>query len=170
MNWFQIVMTFFFFIMGSATWSQVTITSIAQAEVIESIAATETESLNFGRFTPLTAGGSVVIAPNGSRTAQGSVALATSDFSPGKFTVTGSPNASFEVQLPSGQIILTHQTSNKLLIVEGWISDPTNQSGANILTDGSKIISIGATLNVGSLEDNPVGMYSGAFELTFAYN
>jgi hypothetical protein len=146
------------------------VTSQIYAEVIEAIAANETEQLNFGKFTPVTSGGAVVISPDGTRSAIGTVALASSDFSPGRFTVTGAPEASFTVQLPGGPIELVHQSSNKVLLVDNWISDPSNGSGTPVLTNGSQIVSIGATLNVGSIEDNPVGIYSGSFQLTFAYN
>ncbi|WP_367328859.1 DUF4402 domain-containing protein [Lentimicrobium sp.] len=39
-----------------------------------------------------------------------------------------------------------------------------------ILQQGQETVSIGATLQVGPIEDNPVGMYTGSFSLTFAYN
>jgi hypothetical protein len=38
------------------------------------------------------------------------------------------------------------------------------------LPDGSRIISVGATLSIGPVDENPVGMYAGSFELTFSYN
>jgi hypothetical protein len=155
---------------GYETWSQSTVTSQIYAEVIEAIAANETEQLNFGKFAPITNGGTVIISPDGTRIAQGSVALASSDFSPGRFTITGAPDASFSVQLPTAPIELIHQSTNKYLMVDGWVSDPSNGSGTNILTNGSQIISIGASINVGSIEDNPVGIYTGSFQLTFAYN
>jgi hypothetical protein len=39
-----------------------------------------------------------------------------------------------------------------------------------VLVNGEQFIYLGATLNVGSMLNNPVGLYSGAFNLTFAYN
>jgi hypothetical protein len=56
------------------------------------------------------------------------------------------------------------------MVVDNWISDPPAGTGAGTLNGGQEIVSIGARLQVGSIEDNPVGMYSGTFSLTFAYN
>ncbi len=51
--------------------------------------------------------------------------------------------------------------------VSNWVSDPLFDNLAK-LSDGSQIISIGATLNVGTVDENPVGIYTGSFVLTFA--
>lgn len=54
--------------------------------------------------------------------------------------------------------------------VSNWVSDPPNGSEAAMLPDGSLLVSIGATLSVGPIDENPVGIYAGTFQLTFAYN
>jgi hypothetical protein len=151
-------------------WSQATITAQAFAEVIEALTAYETEQLNFGRFSPEMNGGNVVLSPDGMRSAQGTIILASGPHNPGKFTLTGAPEATFSIQLPPGPAILTHQGSNKTMIVEDWVSDPPADAEALTLPNGSRIISVGATLSVGAVEDNPVGLYAGTFELTFSYN
>lgn len=156
-------------ISGNA-WSQASITAQALAEVIEALTAYETEQLNFGRFSPETTGGNIVISTDGTRTAQGSVILASGPHNPGKFTITGAPEATFTIQLPDGPAVLAHQGSNKTMTVEGWTSDPPAGAEANTLPDGSRIVSVGATLSVGPVDENPVGIYAGTFELTFSYN
>jgi hypothetical protein len=156
-------------ISGNA-WSQASITAQAFAEVIEALTAYETEQLNFGRFSPETAGGNIIISPDGTRTAQGSVILASGLHNSGQFIVTGAPEATFTIQLPEGPAVLAHQGSNKTMIVDGWVSDPPAGAEASTLPDGSRIISVGATLSIGPVDENPVGMYAGSFELTFSYN
>lgn len=151
-------------------WSQAGITTQAFAEVIEALTAQENEQLNFGRFSPETNGGNIVISPNGVRTAQGTVILASGNYNPGRFIVTGAPNTTFTIHLPDGPAVLTHTGSNKTMTVNGWVSDPPAGIETSTLADGSRLVSIGAVLSVGPVEDNPAGIYAGTFQLTFSYN
>jgi hypothetical protein len=164
------LVVFLFFVMQGYVRSQSTITAQAFAEVIEALTANETDQLNFGRFSTDVNGGDIIINPDGSRSLQGSVIGVPGPHSQGVFQVTGAPEASFTLQLPDGPSILVHQESSKTMFVENWVSDPPVENGPAVLTNGSKTISIGATLSVGSYDENPVGMYSGTFQLTFAYN
>lgn len=163
--------SFLFLLLFSANArSQSTVTAQAFAEIVEALTANETDQLNFGRFSTDVNGGDIIINPDGSRVIQGSVIGVAGPSSPGKFEITGAPEASFTLQLPDGPAVLVHQESSKTMFVENWVSDPPVESGPAVLTNGTKTISIGATLSVGSYDDNPVGMYSGTFQLTFAYN
>ncbi|MBN2634995.1 MAG: DUF4402 domain-containing protein [Prolixibacteraceae bacterium] len=150
-------------------WSQESVSAEVFAEVIEALAANEDESLNFGRFTPGNNGGAIVITPDGLRSVRGTVIAAGSGYSAGRFLVEGDPGASFTIRLPEEAAVLVHQQSGKTMQVEGWVSDPPSGDAAT-LTDGSRLVSIGATLTVGSVDENPVGVYAGSFVLTFAYN
>ena len=150
--------------------SQVSISAQAFAEVIEALTAYETEQMNFGRFSPEMTGGNIVLSPDGTRSAQGTIILASGPHNPGRFTITGAPEAAFSIQLPPGQAVLEHQITGNTMIVQEWVSDPPANAEALTLPNGSRIISIGATLSVGPVEDNPVGLYAGTFELTFSYN
>ena len=156
------------FISGMAK-AQATVSAQAFAEVIEALAANEDEPLNFGRFTPGSSGGSVIISPDGLRSVRGTVMPAGGGFSPGRFLVTGAPGSSFTISLPDEETLLVHQQSGNTMQVNGWLSDPPPGDAAN-LPDGSRVVSIGATLNIGNMAENPVGIYSGTFVLTFAYN
>src|SRR5690606_28017339 len=135
-------------------------------EVIEALAANEDEPLNFGRFTAGGGGGAVIISPDGLRSVRGTVTAAGGMHSPGRFVVTGSPGASFTISLPGEETVLVHQQSGNTMQVNGWLSDPPPGDAAN-LSDGSRMVSIGATLNIGSMEQNPAGIYAGTFVLTF---
>ncbi len=150
--------------------AQASITAQAFAEVIEVLTATETDQLNFGRFSTDVNGGDIVISPDGSRTIQGSLNGVGGPYGPGVFQVTGAPDASFTVQLPAGPAVLVHQQTNKTMLVDDWVTDPPLDNGPATLINGSRVISLGATLNVGSYDDNPVGVYTGTFQMVFAYN
>jgi hypothetical protein len=166
-NFIQIFILFLF-ITGFAK-AQATISGQAFAEVIEALEANEDEPLNFGRFIPGNSGGAIIISPDGLRSMRGSITAAGGMHSPGRFLVTGSPGASFTIRLPGEETVLVHQQSGNTMHVGGWISDPPPGDAAN-LSDGSCMVSIGATLNIGNMEQNPAGVYSGTFVLTFAYN
>jgi glycine/D-amino acid oxidase-like deaminating enzyme len=150
--------------------AQASVTSQVFAEVVESLAAQEMQQLHFGRFSPEASGGQVVVTPDGNRIAQGSVVLASGGFAPGLFTINGAPLANFLIQLPPGPAILTHQGSGNIMVVDQWTSDPPATTETSTQANGAQQVSIGATLSVGNIQDNPAGVYTGTFQLTFAYN
>lgn len=162
--------TLIMLLIAGRSWSQSTVTAQAFAEIIEALTANESDQLNFGRFSPESGGGNIVVSPDGARSSQGSVVLASGAHSPGRFRLSGAPGASFTLQLPEGPAVLVNQGSGQTMVVEGWVSDPPAESGQSTLADGSRVISIGATLSVGAIDQNPVGLYAGTFQLTFAYN
>lgn len=144
--------------------------SATYVQIIETLSAQELQQLNFGRFSPESGGGEIVISPDGSRTATGTVVLASGPFYPGLFYVTGAPVADFSVHLPDEPAVLFHQGTPNVMLVNNWVSFPQASAGINTNPDGTQTISIGATLQVGALTENPAGLYSGTFEVTFAYN
>jgi hypothetical protein len=152
------------------SYSQANVTAQAFAEVISALTATETSQLNFGKFSPEVQGGQVVVSPEGLRTAVGSIILSGGAANSGIFYITGAPDATYSIQLPTTPAILTHQNSNKTMLVTNFVSYPQSGTGTGVLVNGQQFVYLGATLNVGSMLDNPVGIYSGAFTLTFAYN
>ncbi len=155
---------------SSRAFSQASITAQAFAEVISALTATETSQLNFGKFSPEVQGGQVIVTPDGIRSTNGAVILSGGIAKSGIFYITGTPEAMFSIQLPNGPAVLTHQNSSKTMMVNNWISYPNAGNGTGVLANGQQFVYLGATLNVGSILDNPVGLYSGAFNLTFAYN
>jgi hypothetical protein len=155
---------------SSKAFSQASVTAQAFAEVISALTATETSQLNFGKFSPEVHGGQVIVTPDGIRSTIGSVLLSGGTANSGIFYITGAPEAAFSIQLPNGPAVLVHQNSNKTMIVSNWVSYPQSGNGTGVLANGQQFVYLGATLNVGSMLDNPVGLYSGAFNLTFAYN
>ncbi|MBK6965409.1 MAG: DUF4402 domain-containing protein [Bacteroidales bacterium] len=160
----------FTLLFNGQVWAQASVTTQAYAEIIAALTATENAQLNFGRFYPGLTGGEVIISPDGVKSALGSVMLSGGNSSPGRFTITGAPDATFSIQLPEGPVQLLHQGSSQTMIVNEWTSDPPAGYSSGTLNEGSEIVSVGASLVVGSIENNPVGIYTGSFNLTFAYN
>jgi hypothetical protein len=155
---------------GNFTYSQTAVSAQAFAEVVSTLTAQETEPLTFGRFSPQVNGGRIIVNPDGTFISEGSVMVGQTSLSPGAFYITGEPQTTFSIQLPNAPTVLVHQGSNNVMVVESFKSDPPAQIGAVINTDGSQMVRIGAELQVGTFETNPVGMYTGSFELVFAYN
>lgn len=150
--------------------AQVSATGHIVAEIIPVFTATEISQLNFGRFSPGLQGGKIILTPQGTISVLGSVFQGTGMHNAASFYVTGDQDASFSIKLPSGPVILKHTISAKTIIVDNWVSVPTTDVGAGMLQGGYQVVQIGATLNVGSLEDNPVGVYTGSYEISFDFN
>ena len=146
------------------------ITAQAFAEVIAAITATETSQLNFGRFSPEQMGGQIQLTPMGDRHSSGTLQLSGGAHNPASFLITGQDNATFSITLPSNPAILTNASNAKTMMVSEWESIPPQGISAGVLEGGSQAISVGATLTVGGMNDNPVGIYSGTYSITFAYN
>ncbi|HLN74226.1 MAG: DUF4402 domain-containing protein [Methylococcaceae bacterium] len=150
--------------------AQVTATGTATAEIIEALTSREVSPLNFGRFSPETQGGKIILSPDGVQSVQGTVVLAGGTHSSASFLVSGQYEATFTISLPLGPVVLTNLQNEKTMIVSDWQSSPAPGVGMGKLVGGSMTIYIGATLNVGDMNANPVGMYAGTFTVTCAYN
>jgi len=163
--------TTFFVSMVSEAKAQATVTATATAEVIEALTGRETAQLNFGRFSPESQGGTVIMSPDGVRSAQGTVILAGGTHNAASFYITGQYEASFSITLPLGPQTLTNlSNSEKTIQVGQWESFPVQGIGVGILTKGEMTVLIGASLTVGDMNANPVGIYAGTYSVTFAYN
>lgn len=140
------------------------------AEVIPVFSATETAQMNFGRFSPGPAGGEIILTPESTVSVQGSVYSGTGTHNAASFYISGDADASFTVTLPNDPVVLRHTSSAKTMLIDDWVSNPVGGIGAGILQEGSKVVYVGATLKVGRLEDNPVGIYAGTYTITFDFN
>jgi hypothetical protein len=150
--------------------AQSSVTAHATAEVIQALAATEGSALNFGRFSPESSGGEIRLTPDGVRSSTGSVALSGGLYNPASFYITGQPDFSIVINLPTAPILLTNSVNGKTMTVLNWESIPSTASSIKIQNSGILNINIGATLRVGNMIDNPVGLYSGTYIVTFSYN
>jgi len=168
--WLFPMVALFFGKNAQTVQAQASISARAFAEVIAALTATETSQLNFGRFSPEEQGGQIYLSPQGVRHATGTLALSGGAFAPAAFYITGAREASFSITLPSTPAVLTNVVSSKTMLVSDWESDPPAGIGTGKLNGGSLAVNVGATLTVGNAEDNPVGIYTGTYSITFAYN
>ena len=162
-------LTFLFFFVSEVK-AQNKVTATATAQIIEALTTKETAQLNFGRFSPETQGGKVILTPNGVRTAQGTVVLAGGTHNSASFYITGQYEATFSIALPSGPETLTNLQNDKTMQVSDWESFPAPGIGVGKLIGGAMTVRVGASLTVGDMNANPTGMYAGTYAVTFAYN
>jgi hypothetical protein len=145
-------------------------TAQVSATIIIPLTATEASQLNFGRFFPGDQGGTIVITPTGSVMTSSTVVADASPKSPGSFFVTGESDATYSIALPNGPSTLTNADATKTMEVTDWVTLPGNGDPGIRLSGGSQTVMVGATLKVGSLNQNPKGIYTGSYQITFAYN
>lgn len=157
-------------LLALSAYGQVSVTAHASAEVIQALAATEGSALNFGRFSPESTGGEIRLTPDGVRSSTGSVSLSGGLYNPASFNLSGQPDFSIVVNLPVAPVLLTNITNGKTMTVINWESIPSVSSSIKIPSSGVLTLNVGATLRVGNMVDNPVGMYSGTYVITFSYN
>lgn len=146
------------------------VTGHITAEVISTLSAVETSQLSFGRFSPGPQGGKLILSPENTISVIGSVWPGSGTHSAASFYVTGEPGLAYTITLPSAPVTITHVSSARTMTVEDWRSVPLAEPGAGLLEDGSQIVFVGATLSVGTLNDNPVGVYTGTYTITFDFN
>ena len=152
------------------TTPQVSSTGSVTAEVISVFAASETSQMNFGRFSPGPEGGEIILTPQSTVSVLGSIFKGAGTHNAASFYVTGDSDAAYTITLPAGPVVLTNISNAKTMKIENWISVPAPSIGAGRLQDGFQTVYVGATLKVGTLYDNPVGLYTGTYTITFDFN
>jgi hypothetical protein len=156
------------------TYSQVIPLASAEghvyAEIIPIYSASETAQLNFGRFSPGPQGGLLVLTPESTISVLGTVFKGTGPHNAASFYVSGDLDAAYTISLPSTPVELKHATNSKTMQIESWSSIPSPGVGAGMLQNGFQVVYVGATLKVGTLHDNPLGIYTGSYTITFDFN
>ena len=156
-------------LVGSASVNaQSTAQATATATIVIPISISKTADMNFGNLAvDAVLGGSVVLAPGGSRSVTDGVTLpATSGtVSAAAFTVTGNAGYTYSITLP-GNIVLNHSGSFESMAADTFTSTP---SGTGTLTGGTEDIFVGATLWIGAGQLD--GVYTSSdFDVTVNYN
>jgi len=149
--------------------SQVSASGHISAEVISALSAIETSQMNFGRFSPGPQGGELILTPESTVSVLGSVYSGSGMQNAASFYVTGETGVAYSITLPSEPVTITNTSSSKTMIVDNWSSIPAPTHGAGMLQDGFQTVLVGATLKVGTLNDNPVGIYTGTYSITFDF-
>lgn len=141
------------------------------AEVITAFSAVETSQMNFGRFSPGPLGGQLLISPQSTVSVTGSVVTGSGVPNAASFYITGDSHTVYSINLPNSSIALTNTTNARTMLVSNWVSVPApGPGGAATLQEGYQTVYVGATLEVGTIHDNPVGVYTGSYIITFDFN
>jgi len=134
------------------------------AEAVIALDVTAQSNLVFGQVVATSTSGTVTVSPTGGRTQSGGAVLANGfGVSAASFAVTGEPNTSYSITLPSS---CTLSGGGGSLTVDGFTSSP---NGTGMLgPGGTQSVTLGATLHVGSGQRSAA--YSGTYAITLAYN
>lgn len=136
------------------------------AEIVSSLAITNTASLNFGQIAAGASAGTVTMTPLGIRVPVGVTLGNQGTSSASSFTVTGSPLNLYTIVLPADGTVTLTSGAHPAMGVNTFLSLPL-LIGTLGLT-GNQTLLVGATLSVGA--NQPNGTYSGTFNVTVAYN
>jgi hypothetical protein len=169
---FSLILLFFATVAGiiAQVSPPVSATGHVIAEIIPVFSASESSQMNFGRFSPGLQGGEIILTPESTISVLGSVFAGTGTHNAASFYITGDADASYSISLPTSPVILTHISNAKTIVVADWVSNPSPGIGTGKLQNGYQLVYVGATLKVGTLNDNPVGIYTGSYTITFEFN
>jgi hypothetical protein len=156
--------------MYAQSTNPVSVTGQIFAEIIPIFTAREMSQLNYGRFSPGDQGGEIILSPESTVSVLGTVYQGVGSHNAASFSVSGDTDATFSITLPTSPVVLTHSTEAKTMLVDDWVSIPSKGIGTGVLHNGYLVVYVGATLKVGTLNDNPVGIYSGNYIITFDFN
>jgi hypothetical protein len=153
---------------SAASYAQ-SATATASATIITPLTISRVDHMNFGNVAvSATQGGTLQLAPNGTRTPTGGVSVSTANSgSPtaASFNLAGNTNYSYSITLPGNSDVTVINGANSMTVTN-FTSTP---SGTGQLTAGSGSIQVGATLNVGA--GQATGTYTSSnFTVTVAYN
>ena len=140
------------------------------AEIIPVFSANEVTRMNFGRFSPGPQGGRIILTPQSTVSVQGSIVTGVGSHNAASFEVSGDEDAAFSISLPDDPVLLKHVSSEKSMLIEEWNSGPLPGPGNGQLRNGFQVVNVGATLKVGTMHDNPAGVYTGTYTITFDFN
>ncbi len=140
------------------------------AEVIPVFSVSETSQMNFGKFSPGPQGGEIILTPQNTISVLGSVYSQAGLHNAASFYVSGNEDAAFSITLPGTPVLITNTGSSRTMKVEQWVSHPSPGTGTGMLQNGFQEVYVGATLKVGTLIDNPAGIYTGTYTITFDFN
>lgn len=151
--------------------AQSTASATATATIVTPISITKTGTdLNFGNIAVGSIGGTVTVAPDGSRTKTGGLTLPPTNLgtvSAAQFTVTGNNDYTYSITLPTS-VTLTH-TNNSNTMTAGSFTSSTGGSTGTLSSSGTQALNVGATLTVAT--GQLAGTYTNAqFDVTVNYN
>jgi hypothetical protein len=165
------VLTIALMFISFGSFAQISATATSTATIVSPLGITQVVDMNFGNVAKSAAPGTVVLAPDGSRTVTGGATLSTAfagTVTAASFNVTGEGTYTYAITLPSADVTLTNTTGvgAETMILNTFTSAP---NGTGTLTAGAQTLTVGATLNVGA--NQVAGTYvSTPFTVSVVYN
>jgi spore coat protein U-like protein len=148
-------------------------TADAQVAVVRPLEFISVENLNFGSIIRSTTAGTVIVAPNGTRTKTGTIILQGNAHQPARFAGMGTNNQQVDISLGANQIFITGPGAPMRVHTFVIGSTPTavltsvpRRFGIASST-GIFSFPVGATLDVGA--NQTPGTYTGTWTITLNY-
>ena len=150
-------------VMGQATDTK---PNNANAQILGAIALTAVNPLEFGSMNPGATVGTVVLTTLNVATASGGVVLVAGIPTAASYTVTGAGSRTYAITIPVAPFNVTCATAQTMAVTA------MNCSYAGLTSTftvgGTDAFTVGGTLNVAL--NQVVGIYTGTFPVTVAYN
>jgi hypothetical protein len=156
------------FMIGNELSAQASATATATATIVSPISISKTIDLDFGNVAVTASGGTVVLAPDGSRTPTGGVNLPAiiGTVASASFDVSGEGYYTYAISLPAS-VTLTRQSGTETMVVDNFTSIP---SGIGTFNAGADVLYVGATLNVSGGQTPGVYVSATPFTVSVNYN
>ena len=153
------------------SYAQATASATATATIVTPISITKNIDMNFGNISVNSSGGTVILAPNGTRTNTGGVTLPiiTGTVTAAQFTVSGQGNYTYDITLPSSSVVLS-SGANSMNANSFTCSISTTAGSLSSGSPGTQTFNVGATLTINA--NQAAGSYttSTPFNVTVNYN
>ena len=140
----------------------------AFATIIAPITITKSADLNFGDVIDGT--GTVTLDTAGARTSdyQAFAGSQIGTVSAASFAITGQGTYTYAITVPTTDVTLT-AVGEATMIVNAFVASSSDGLGlTGTLSSGTDNVIVGATLNV--IAGQEIGLYTGTFDVTVAYN
>ena len=146
-------------LLSAASSYAITVTGNASAVIRRNIAATETQTMNFGTISSGATAGTVTLSPAGVRTSTLSY-YGTSR--PGIFSITGEPSTPLTVSFGNG----TLSNGANTMTLSNFTTSTTPASSTTD-SSGNLTLNVGADLAVAANQAS--GNYTGTYTVTISY-
>ena len=145
--------------------SQASASFTASVTIIEPIGITTTSNMNFANVDAKT-GGTIILTPDNTRITSGGVELEeATGVSAATFEITGEQGSSFSLSIPNSEYILSNGNEN--IIIKDFTS---SLAGSGNIESGSKVVRVGATLDVNPNQAPGTYTSTGPLNVTVNYN
>ncbi len=163
----------FLFLLGillsTQAFSQASATAVVNTivNVVEPIKITKSVDLNFGNVISGYNPGTLTLAPDGTRVANGlQLSSAVQGIVSPAEAVVSHGNNNYSITLPTTFTLFNQENPNQIILIDQFTVEPLIDSGI----EGVDILKIGATLNLDANQNPGVYTNSSGFNVTVTYN